>query len=390
MLRFKPDGWLEGLLRPLLLADPSGYVYIEFQAPDLRFAALAALTLLLLAARRLSKPDARPAVRTLVGVWLIFYIWVFVIGNGRYFMAGLLLAGPLLVALVALAPFTPAMRLTVLAGLIGLQLMVVTQNFQAARWTLVQWTGGGPGLPLADTPLRRQPAVFLVVSSISHSILVPQFDARSRWANIAGLFTIRPDTLEWQPLHRLLATPLPKYAVMPIVTGYTTDSEQPAAEADETLRNLLGPHGLRRDGRPCEVVRSHLRFTDRPGEEGKARYVAYWFCPLKAGQPALPDSSPDHAPWSEAFAAVEQACPRYFPPGGGMLTVHRPDKVVHRYASTDTYLYVDEHDNVMYWYFRALNPTRVGNVAEVRRGEFTIDCQKLPGRYTPPWARHEP
>lgn len=388
MLRFEPDDWLEGLLRPLVLADPSGYVYIEFQAPDLRFAALGALTLLLLVTRRFSKPEARPAVRTLVGLWLIFYIWTFAVGNGRYFMAGLLLVGPSLVALVALAPFSHTMRLIMNAGLIGLQLMVVTQHFQGGRWALMQWTGNGPGLPLADTSLRYEPAVFLTVSSISHSILVPQFDPRSRWANIAGLSTITRETPEWDRLHRMLAVPLPKYAVIPIVTGYTTASEQPSIEVDKMLRGFLGPHGLRRDNQPCEVLRSHLRWYDLPaGESRKMRYLAYWFCPLAAGSTHVPDTSVESEPWSEAFAAVEQACPRYFPPGGGMLLVHRPDKVVHRYAATDTYLYVDDHGNVMYLYFRALNPTRIGSVDEVRHGKFKMECEKLPGRYVYPWKR---
>ncbi len=388
MVRFEPDDWLEGLLRPLVLADPSGYVYIEFQAPDLRFAALVALTLLLLATRRFSKPEARPAVRTLVGLWLIFYLWTFAVGNGRYFMAGLLIAGPLLVALVALAPFSPTMRVIVNVGLISLQLMVVTQHFQGSRWALMQWSGKGPGLALADSPLREEPAVFLTVSSISHSILVPQFDPQSRWTNIAGLFTITRDTYEWGELHRTLALPLPKYAVIPIVAGYASASEQPSSAVDVMLLRFLGPHGLRRNGRSCEVLRSNLHWHDPLAGEGqKMRHMAYWFCPLEVGPTQGADTSGDSEPWSEAFAAVEKACPRYFPPGGGMLLVRRPDKVVHRYAATDTYLYVDDHDNVLYLYFRALNPTRIGSVEEVRHGKFTMECVKLPGRYRYPWQR---
>jgi hypothetical protein len=117
------------------------------------------------------------------------------------------------------------------------------------------------------------------------------------------------------------------------------------------------------------------------------RHLGYWFCPLEAGPTLGADTSGDREPWSEAFAAVERACPRFFPPAGGMLLVRRPDLVVHRYAATDTYLYVDEYDNVSYAYFRALNLTRIGSIEDVRHGKFTMDCVKLPGRYRYPWQR---
>lgn len=386
MLRFKPDDWLEGLLRPFILADPNGFIYIEIQAPDLRFAALAALTLLLLITRRLPATSARPVVRTLVGVWLVFYVWVFSIGNGRYFIAGLLLVGPLLAALVARAPFTPPMRLTVLAGLLGMQAMVVHQHFVHGAWTLAQWTESGPGLPLRDTPLRQEPAVFLTTTSISLSILVPQFDPRSRWANIAGQVNITPDKPEWTKLNRLLATPLPKYVVLPILTRAATDRMQPTSEVEQMLQRILGRYGLARAKRPCEVLESHLRTPNLDKSIEATRPLAYWFCAVDGGS-STPSEEPasNPSPWRDVFAAVEQACPRFFPPGGGEEAVVSESVALRYYAKTDTRLYVDPHGNVMYRYLRAINPTRIGSIDDVRRGEFDVACDKLPGRYRYPW-----
>mgnify|MGYP001205321387 FL=1 len=386
MLRFKPDDWLEGLLRPFILADPNGFIYIEIQAPDLRFAALGALTVVLLIARRLSATEARPVSQTLVGMWLVFYIWVYVIGNGRYFIAGLLLVGPLLVALLARAPFTPPMRLTVLTGLLGLQAMVVHQHFVHGAWTLAQWTGSGPGLPLRDTPLRREPAGFLATTNISLSILVPQFDPRSRWANIAGQGNITPDKPEWATLNSLLATSLPKYAVLPILTRAATERMQPNPEVDQMLQRILGRYGLTRGTKPCEVIESHLRAPNLDKSNETTRPLAYWFCAVEVGsrpQPQVPPSNP--SPWRDVFAAVEQACPRFFPPGGGEEAVVSESVALRYYAMTDTRLYVDRHGNVMYRYLRAINPTRIGSIDDVRRGEFNVDCDKLPGRYRYPW-----
>lgn len=388
MLRFKPDDWLEGLLRPFLLVDPNGYVYIELQAPDLRFAALAALTLLLMLARRLAAPDAKPAARTLVGVWLIFYVWVFAIGNGRYFVAGLLLAGPLIVALVARAPLTWPMRVTVLAGVVGLQAMVVHQHFHHGAWALARWSDDGPGLPLRDTPLRHEPAIFLTTTSISGSILVPQFDSRARWANIAGQVDVTPDRLEWAPLRALLASPLPKYTVLPILGGAATDDAQPTAEVDQMLRLVLAQHGLDRHSQPCEVIPSHLRIRDLGETEEETRPLAYWFCPLRADPAGALTTTADPPTnlHDDVFAAVERHCPKYFPPGTGKRRVAGQVTMRH-YNGADTRLYVDGHGNVLYRYTRAFNPTYIGTAEQVRRGEFAIDCRKLPGRYVYPWQR---
>ena len=38
MIRFEPDTWFDGALRPLLLGDPSAGLYYEEGAPDWRFA----------------------------------------------------------------------------------------------------------------------------------------------------------------------------------------------------------------------------------------------------------------------------------------------------------------------------------------------------------------
>ena len=37
MIRFLPDTWLDALLRPVAMAMPDGWIYVETMAPDLRF-----------------------------------------------------------------------------------------------------------------------------------------------------------------------------------------------------------------------------------------------------------------------------------------------------------------------------------------------------------------
>lgn len=383
MLRFKPDDWLEGLLRPFILVDPQGFTYYELPAPDLRFAAVLLMTGIVLVSGRLRARLSVPAWRTLIALWLIFYIWTFFSGNGRYFMSGLLLAGPVLVLLVGRLPFTRSMRLLLLAGLVGLQAMLVHQHFSHGMWALAFWRDG-PGLALEDSPIKHQPAVFVTISSVSHSALVPQFHPGSRWANVTGQVDIMPGMPEYVPLRRLLAAPLPRYLVLQILETVKDSSAQPEGEVLDMVNETLTRHGLQRDERPCQILQSNLETLHG---KGVAPRLAYWFCPLREGPPAEPVLPPEAYAWNDVFDAVEKRCPRFFPPGEGELRIVG-DLALRSYLSADTRLFVNESGQVLFRHLRALNATVIGSVDQVRRGDFQLDCHKLPGRYMYPWQQH--
>jgi len=385
VLRFQPDSWLEGLMRPWTLLDPSGYIYIEALAPDMRFAALllsGAVLALSPARARLS----RPAWRTLIALWVAFYVWTFVIGNGRYFVAGLLVVGPLLVLLVRSMPWTTSARALTLAGLVGLQAMMVYLSFMHGALALARWTQG-PGLPIdVDTPLRRQPALFVTVSAISHSALVPQFHPASHWVNLVGQATIRPPMPEYEQWRRVLKSTLPRYLVMYAVRPPPKDGAPPDAAVEAQARVALAGYGLaRNEDRRCEMLRSHLQPDAATDDTGESPTLVYWFCPLRGDtSPPPPPKAPDMT--DEVFSAVEQFCPRYFPPGGGQPFASDAG-VARTYRLSDTRLAVDTKGRVMFQYFRASSSTLIGSADAVRAGNFSFDCDKLPGRYLYPWQR---
>ena len=387
MLRFKPDDWLEGLLRPVILADPYGGIYYEQPAPDLRFAALLALTGVAVLVPRVRTGMTKPAWLALAGLWLMFYLWTFLTGNGRYFIAGLMLVGPLLVLITSLLPLTRAMRAFLLGGLLVLQGLLVQQHVSHGQWALAYWRQG-PGLPLGDTPLRNEPAVFLTLASISHSLLVPQFHPDSRWANIAGQIDIEPGMPEYEPLRDLLAALMPRYLVMHVIDGAAGDARQPPADVREMAHATLARHGLSLDDRPCEVLASHLLIRDMSKDTDPSLPLGYWICPLRAGAAVAPTTTAAAPPdmHDDVFSLVERHCPRYFPPGSGNRR-SAGEVTIRHYIGSDTRLFVDGHGNVLYRYMRAFNPTFVGTVEQVRRGEFAIDCRKLAGRYVYPWQR---
>lgn len=389
MIRFLPDTWWLALLRPLVMADPNSGVYFELPAPDLRFA----LLLLVLAAWALAGRRRRPlppaAWRLLASLAVTFAAWTLTTGNGRYFLAGLLVVGPLLVALLVALPGTVALRASLLGLVLLLQVGVVQQNYAAGQWALARWADRGPGLAAAPgAAWPSQPAVFLSITNITFSLIVPQADPRSRWANIAGQSEMSPALPEYPRFQQLLADPMPKYVLLPTMPQRPLPGTQPSAQMVGMADRSLARHGLRvQPGAACTLAPSRLlSAAPRSGQaDPEPLPLGFWFCPL-GPRPAggeLPHESPELV---AVARALEQRCPRWFPPGGTTVQLDGGLMIRH-YALSDMRVYVEPQGQVYMRHLRALNPTPLGPVAEVAAGRFTLDCSTVPGRYRFPWDR---
>lgn len=392
MLRFLPDSLGEGLLRPLLLADPEAGLYVETHAPDWRFALLLLFFVLAAAgkARARSSPMFTPVQwRLFAAVGLSFYLWTFVSGNGRYFMWALLLVGPLVVVVARRLPASRAMRNFAILGALTMQIVAVWMTFEVNAWGLRPWRSG-PGLTIAKTPLQDRPAVFLSIGWISYSILVPQMHPEARWANITGQRDLVPGMRDYERLQELLRSPLPKYVLFNAARIARADNDQPVAAAGEAIRHILRQQRLRPTADACEFVSAaiggvpHNTRTSEPVDDG------FWFCAVEPDARATDAAQPAPvAPeLNDVFERVEDYCPRYFPRGSAHTRLHTDGVVVRHYTRSDTTVYVNPAGDVYLKYFRALNPTVVGEVATVRRNEFAFDCERIDGRYRPPWDRH--
>ena len=388
MLRFVPDSWLEGLLRPLLLADPVAGLYAEIHAPDWRFLLVALLLLIAGLARRKRGVLDGAQWRTLIGLTLGFYVWTLVSGNGRYFFWGLLLVGPLVVVVARRLPVTQAMRNTVVLGALALQGWVVWMTYEPNVWALRPWAEGS-GLAQSSHPLAKQPAVFVTVGSISHSILVPLMHPKSRWANIGGQQDLVPGMREFDQLQALLASTLPKYGVIRAAKQVMTDERQPTETAWAIIRRSFQQQGLVPAPKPCIFLPVNfggphfVLLTQQELERG------FWFCELAPSTLAGADSASwqRHAPeLDDVFSQIEKRCPRYFP-AGNALTRPGDDGVVRLYSHSETRLFINHGGAVFFKNMRALNPTVLGSVKDIRAGRFRLDCDRLPGRYVAPWQR---
>jgi hypothetical protein len=388
MLRFVPDSWLEILLRPFLLADPVAGLYAEIHAPDWRFALLFLFLLVAKAGDRKHALLNAVQWRALIGMLLAFYLWTVVSGNGRYFLWGLLLVGPLVVLAARRMPATLAMRNTAIVGALALQGWVVAMTYEPNVWTMRPW-GKGPGVAVSSSELAQQPAVFVTIGTLAYSILVPQMHPQSRWTNLAGQQDLVPGMPEWPRLQALLASPLPKYGVVRASKLVSEADSQPNEAAWVVIRRALQRQGLAPTERPCHFVRVDLGGLPFEQQAAQPHERGFWFCELvKVAQPeGQLETQLRQAPeWDDVFAQVERRCPRYFPPGNALTRIN-DDGVSRNYKHSDTSVSVNLAGGVYFKNLRAMNPTELGSVQDVRAGRFQLDCDRLPGRYRAPWVR---
>lgn len=388
MLRFVPDSWQEVLLRPLLMADPVAGLYTEIQAPDWRYVCL---FFFLLVAKVMDRNGAVfDAVqrRVFIGMMSAMYLWTVVSGNGRYFMWGLLIVGPLVVVVARRLQVTLAMRNTLIGGVVVIQGWLLWAVYDANAWALRPWTRG-PAISMLVTQLAERPAVFLTVGSNSYSMLVPQMNPLSRWSNVAGQQDFLPSMPEWDRLELLITSPLPKFAVLRSFRAVATAESQPTEAMMEVLRSAIGRHGLDLVSRPCTFVD-----VDQGGSPLNLTFAekferGFWFCELeKISRPTsdLVIQAPPAAELDDVFLTVERLCPRFFPTGNAITRIS-DDGVLRHYSQSDADINISTSGAVYFTSGRALNPTVVGTVKQLRAGRQTIACDRLPGRYRPPWRR---
>ena len=72
------------------------------------------------------------------------------------------------------------------------------------------------------------------------------------------------------------------------------------------------------------------------------------------------------------FNKIERDCPRIFRPGEGASS-KMPGGFTRSYPSTDIKAYVLDSGDVMYKYWRGLNPGRIGTVTQVLSEGFRMD-----------------
>jgi hypothetical protein len=387
-MRFTPDSLIDALLRYLAMAAPDASVYVEIAAPDLRFAVMALLAVVALVfwRRQLVRGGAVPALLALVVVATI--PWLMTTGNGRYWITMLLCVGPVVAGLVYLLPLTRLFRLFLAGGVLAAQFFVVWINLPWDSWRMVSWERSPYFHIAAPKAIPGEgPVTYVTLATISYSAVAPQFPANSRWINIGATDQTERDVLLRE---RFLAQAGRLELLVPSILGEVTADRQPTAAVRRSIDVLMGHARLAIDtSRPCVLLESRGLAPVNAGKRvlspQQLADIGFWLCPLRRTATAIVPDSPRVAARTEAaFNRVEQMCPRYF--AGGSKLVPIEGGVLRTYTS-DMKVYVLDDGQVIYKYWRAINPTVIGTVDDLLSGKAVLRCDQLKGRSGLPWER---
>lgn len=379
--RFLPDGWVDALLRPWVIAQPQRLTHTEALAPDLRplLAALAGLALLPLWAwrRRTSVSSAAPVAcetarvdRQLLLFGLIGWVgWLFTSANSRYALPLFLLVGVLLVR--ALNRLLPRGAARVAVGLaLVLQVLYYGELGNRRFDTPVSW--GQRSYLTVDMPARLvdQPFLYLSLGTPSYAAVVPELHPQSVFVNAISTLSIPMDgplgdqmrkrLSGWQGRTRILLR-----GVEP--RGDSPEARQTRRAHDRTIERF----GLRVDWRDCTGIVIHTPPHGTPLVAVPAqRLLTCAAQPLEHADPAYDQ---ERLRAERAFEAIERACPRVFGPrplvtDASLAGWHR------HYVNTDARVTVSAAEGVSLSYFGAWGARSLGSLDDVAVGRGADPC----------------
>ena len=383
MIRFQPDTLGQALTRFFDMAAPDGNVYIEIAAPDFRFGAIVLLAAVALLLWRRLGPGRRPAFALLAALFVSAAIWLATTGNGRYFMAMLVVAGPVAIALVCLLPITRAFKAALGLLLVAAQAFALWQQPPWNNWTVMHWTQA-PYFEVELGPEEKAagPVTYASLSVLSYSLIAPQFPPQAHWTNLYTTPVTPDDARREEEFMRNALAQGPVHAIAPAIPEATLPDGRPNADIVKAFNKLIARRNLRISG--------DCHFINAPGLVKMARRayelsaesplkLGFWSCPL-AYQAGIADAAAANVPPAkvqDVLAKLGELCPRFFPPGE-KAALRIADGWLRHYSS-ETKVYVLDNGEVWYRYWRSLNPVLVGKSSELLAGEVRLDCLGVRG-----------
>src|SRR5581483_8062455 len=264
--RFIPTSLAAAIWRPFAMMSPVGLVHFERPAPDLRYALLIVLALLLLLVSRASRSRGAQASagksgavegRALLALGSAFaidwVIWLAESGNSRYFIPMACVAAVLVVALTCrLLMVWPRVLACVLASIL------LVQFHQVQVGTAFRPPYPWQGEPWFDVSiphlLATQPSLYFSIGVQSNSFVVPYLPAGSGFVNLEGDYVLGPEGANGAHIRKLITRFSPHLRVL------VEDSRVDAARDNDVPRlsnqdDAIAVFGLRIDPGSCFRIR---------------------------------------------------------------------------------------------------------------------------------------
>jgi hypothetical protein len=399
--RFIPDSIGEALWRPFAMIDPTPMVHEELSAPDPRYAILIALSVLFVlrwgwgrfgqASLRSSTPQLNESKRVLAalgyGISLNWVVWLRISGNSRYVLPMACVAAAVIVGMLfRLFETRPKVRNYILFAILATQ---AVQLYMGAEY---RWNGGAPwGGPWFNLSvperLTTEPNLYLTLGGQSNSFIAPFLAKDSSFVNIAGGYTIDPESANGAQVKALIRRFSPNVrAVFHAGTQYKNAELRapPIPELDDALQGF----GLRMDMHQCATITVHglpaepeIRYANSSFLEPQNRDETYLVtCGL------VPDTRNPSAIIARrhavdiVFDRLEDACPRLFSPSR-MFTVHEGDIWRRSYAGSDISAWINRGRVKVQNFMRPTGIIDIGAESDWAKGPVQLECGSHNGVY---------
>lgn len=265
--RFIPDSFADALWRPFAIVAPLNMVDDELPSPDLRYALLLVLTLLLVmrwiwrkskrvsggASTASAESASSCALAALGSGFLIDWIlWLKASGNGRYFLAPACVAAVLGIALTfRLFREQPRARNYFIALIMAAQAAQLCIGTAYRRH--VQWDGGPWFEVSLPAGLDSNPSLYLSLGVQSNSFIVPFLPRKSGFVNVGGDYVLGSTPANYARVQSLIREFSPNVRI--IVPDHRPDAGRSGEAPDATsLDAALFPFRLRVDTRDCSNI----------------------------------------------------------------------------------------------------------------------------------------
>jgi hypothetical protein len=265
--RFTPDSFLSFLWRPFAIADPVPMVQEEMTSPDLRYAVVAVLAIVIFARalwqRRAPSPRsarAEPSMseRALAalscGLALDWILWLSASGNGRYFLPMSIVTAVLIVALLyRVFPIQLKARNYALIAILGAQFVQldIAANY---RWNQSPWDPQWLNVEVPEK-LATESNLYLTIGIQSNSFIAPFLAPGSGMINFSGGYALGPEGAGGARIQALMQRYASHVRVLwrgedkPLNAQTVIDSSLP----DDALARF----GLRVDTSDCAMIIVH-------------------------------------------------------------------------------------------------------------------------------------
>jgi hypothetical protein len=379
-------------------------VYVEISAPDFRFLIAAVLAVVLMI-RQWRNPEAASISVFRVASLMtgMFACWLATSGNGRYFMTGLLLIGPLLVALIFRMPGGRRWQWALLSLICALQAAALQVNSpwsSESTWTRLQWGERYLNVDrLAVARLGDEPTAYVSFSPLSTSFVAPLFPENSHWVNLSPFSAdgISPGSRQDRFLQNIF-NKVSRIRLFEENQAKAFDPQRgvPNEKGVAQIDRSLGRFGLRlQQPLRCELVPSTtmadaVRVTDdEPADRVRALHdlAGFLSCDLVRDPLVYPGPLSAQAKRAAAiFELFEQACPSYFP-GGQMSVATVTEGFTRNYLGNDIYLLLIPGQGIYAKYYRSISLQLLATEGEIRSVSLADRCRHLRGRALLPWGR---